>query len=242
MNINKCNKFTKDSYIESRGNQEEAINCGRLRFQNIKEGGAFNMSRPAYRSGDVMTTNISKRLQSNQRRGLGNKDITRTNFIAPPIKGRQVISFERLQAQDIAESGVKVQLGDKTIEQLLKIQVDDPTDVEWLDEKRKRLRAGESEDEIIRNPPLGRPQRKVSRMTNFGMMGLRMEDKIEAFYVALKNGNALPKEQLAHITAQIMQLISDQHEVNEMTKYLQMIQLTELIHCFIVMEILIQWL
>ena len=214
-----CKKFTSGSYVESRGYQEDAMGCKQLRFNTVKPGAPFSLERPTFRAGIIDENNVYvPRLERNKRRGLGNRHITRTNFIAPPVKGREVISFEKLQAQDIESAGVKVQLGDKTIEQLLKIQVDDPTDVKWIDEKNRRLRAGETEEEIKQNPPFGRPQRKVSRMTNFGMMGLRLEDKIEAISTALKNGNALPKVQLAEITANIMQLISDQKEVSKMTK------------------------
>jgi hypothetical protein len=34
-------------------------------------------------------------------------NIIRPNFIAPPIKGREVLNFEKLQATDIEQSGIK---------------------------------------------------------------------------------------------------------------------------------------
>ena len=140
----------------------------------------FNINRPAYRSA---TSTIDKmgsvHLPQNERTGIGNRTIIRPNFISPPIKGREVLNFEKLQATDIEQSGIKVQLGDKTIEKLFKVYINDPTDVKWIEEKNRRLQAGETEEEIERNPPQGRPQRKVSKMTNFGAQGLSIQDKIE---------------------------------------------------------------
>ena len=213
-----CKKYSSGSYVEARGQREDALGCGRVRFDKVRSGTSFNIARPSFKSGTTVNKMGSVApLRPNARKGLGNRDITRSNYIAPPIKGREILSFERLQAQDISEGGVKVQLGDKTIEKLFKVQIDDPTDVKWVEAKNARLAAGETLEQINANPPMGRPQRKVSRMTNFGAQGLSMEDKIEQVKTAVVQGNAETKQELAQVGAQISALLGNVDNLQRMT-------------------------
>lgn len=124
----------------------------------------------------------------NKRRGLGNMRISRPNFISPEIEPRKVISFEELQARDIEQAGIKVQLGDKTLEKLFKIEVPDETDVEWLDEYKRRLNAGETESQIDANPPFGRKQRTKPEMKNLGDQNINLEEKLNVIEKAVKQG------------------------------------------------------
>ena len=96
--------------------------------------------------------------------GLGNYHMVRENFIAPPIKPRMAVDFDKLNAQSLAADGIKVQLGDKTIEQLFKTYVRDKTYVEWITEYNRRKAAGETAQQLIDNPLFEREQRKVSKM------------------------------------------------------------------------------
>ena len=191
-------------------------------FMKTRGGTAFNIARPSFKSGVIVSQEqlgSVPPLGPNARKGLGNRDITRNNYIAPQIRGREVLSFERLQAQDISEGGIKVQLGDKTIEKLFKIQVDDPTDVKWVEEKMRRLAAGETPLQINANPPFGRPQRKVSRMTNFGAMGnLSIDDKMEQLQVAVYQGNADNRNEIAQIIANTAMLLGNVGQLQNMTQ------------------------
>ena len=49
------------------------------------------------------------------------------------------VDFDRLQAIDIELEGSKVQLSDKSIDEIFKIQIPDPTDVKWIAEKTRRV-------------------------------------------------------------------------------------------------------
>ena len=67
------------------------------------------------------------------------------------------------------------------------VQLDDPTDVTWIAEKNRMVaeykRRGLSDQDILReldaNKPLGREQRKVSKMQNFNMSNMTVAQKIE---------------------------------------------------------------
>jgi len=214
-----CKKYSSGSYVEARGQRENALGCGRVRFDKVRSGTSFNIARPSFKSGTTVNKMGSVApLRPNARKGLGNRDITRSNYIAPPIKGREILSFERLQAQDISEGGIKVQLGDKTIEKLFKVQIDDPTDVKWVEAKNARLAAGESEEQINANPPMGRPQRKVSRMTNFGAQGLSIDDRMEQLKVAVNQGNADNRTEIAQLIANTAMLLGNVGQLQNMTQ------------------------
>jgi len=187
-------------------------------FHKGRVGKQFNINRPAYRSATSSIVNkMGVKLPENERSGLGNRTIIRPNFISPPIKGREVLNFERLQATDIEQAGIKVQLGDKTIEKLFKVYVNDPTDTQWIEEKNRRIANGETEEDIERDLPFGRPQRKVSKMTNFGAMGLSVEDRIEQLKSAVEQGHAESKTDMANVLAQTAQLLNDTTELRKLT-------------------------
>ena len=214
-----CKKYTSGSYVEARGQTEDALGCGRVKFSKVKSGTSFNIARPSFKSGTTVNKMGSVApLRPNARKGLGNRDITRSNYIAPPIKGREILSFERLQAQDISEGGIKVQLGDKTIEKLFKVQIDDPTDVKWVEAKNARLAAGETLEQINANPPFGRPQRKVSKMTNFGAQGLNIDDRMEQLKVAVNQGNADNRNEIAQLIANTALLLGNVGQLQNMTQ------------------------
>lgn len=213
-----CKKYASGSYVETRGHVEDAINCGKKRFDKVKSGTAFHIARPAFKSGAVINKmGEVAPLKPNERRGLGNRNITRNNFISPPIRGRETLDFEKLQAQDIETGGIKIQLGDKTLEKLFKVQIDDKTDVEWVNEKNRRIAAGETEDQVNANPPFGRPQRKVNKMTNFGEQNLSLEDKIEQIATAVSQGNAETTEELGKIASAIAALLGNVDTLSKMT-------------------------
>lgn len=211
-----CKKYKSGSFIEKRGEQEDAL-CLK-RFNGSKGGQAFSLRRPAFRAGAIEHDTHIKPLLPNSREGLGNRGITRSNFEAPSIRGREALNFERLQAQDISEGGIKVQLGDKTIEKLFKIQVDDPSDIEWITEKNRRLALGATPDELKNMPPLGRPQRKISQMRNIGQASDTMDDQIEVLKNAVLQGNADNRVEMAQLMASVAGLLGNLGNLRNITQ------------------------
>jgi len=216
--MTQCKKYATGAYVESRGHKDDTLGCGGLGFMKTRSGKPFNISRPAFRTGE---SNIARAavpsLRPNNRRGLGNYDIQRNNFISPPIRGREVLNFERLQAQDISEGGIRVQLGDKTIEQLFKVKVADPTDIDWINEKNRRVAAGETEEQIAARPPLGRPQRTVAKRMNFGAQNLSMSEEIELLKAAVSQGSADNTKQSARIIADTALLLTNIDRLSQMS-------------------------
>lgn len=203
-----CKKFSAGASIDHRGNIEDTL-CGKLRFSKNKMGTQYNISRPSFKAGSIMTGNYVPSLRPNERRGLGNYDMSRNNFLSPNIKGRKVIDFERLEALDVEQAGIKVQLGDKTIEKMFKIQIDDPSDVAWIQEKQRRLRAGETEEEISQRLPLGRPQRKIPVMRNFGAQSLSVDDKIEMLKNSIIQGTSTSRDDMRRLREATIKLLSN---------------------------------
>jgi len=177
------------------------------------------LKRPSYLAG---TQNKSRspsprvpNLKPSRRTGLGNRRIVRPSSEAPEIRPRDV-DFDKLAAADIEKSGIKVQLGQKTLEQLFKIQVPDPTDVEWIAEKNRRITSGESEADIKANPPFGRQQRTIAKMTNFGASGLNLDEKIKTLQQAVQSGFADNSTTQAQMIANIALILQNQSDLDRM--------------------------
>ena len=218
----KFSRFSKDWEAEDKhkcaGNRNWLNKNERLQFNRIRGGQAFSIKRPSFRAGEIDEPTSVPALKPNSREGLGNRDITRPNFISPSIKGREALNFERLQAQDISEGGIKVQLGDKTIEKLFKVQVDDPSDIAWIEEKTRRLAGGETEEQINLRPPFGRPQRKISQMKNLGAQGLSIDDNIEMLKSAVSQGNADNRTEMAQMIANTAGLLGNIGNLRNITQ------------------------
>jgi hypothetical protein len=212
----KCSKFSTGAYVEKLGVREKAL-CNKG-FNNVNVDKQFNWNRPAFRSGDRANVNNNVEMPKNKRTGDGNRNMVRNNFISPPIRGREELDFEKLQAQDISEGGIKVQLGDKTIEQLFKIQVPDPTDIEWLDEYNRRIDGGETPDNLVQMPPFGRPQRQVSQTKNFAQQGESVNNQVEILTAAVLQGHTETKEQMAEITASVARILGSNNNLQQLSR------------------------
>ena len=128
------------------------------------------------------TPNLNK-LQ--QRLGVGNRSIVRPNFIAPDIKPRDPVDFDKMRAVNVAQFGTKVQLSDATIDKLIKFQAPDERDVKWINEKARLVRAG-----MPNAMPFGRKQRMISKTVNFGMASLTFSEKMAEIKSAVQQGIA----------------------------------------------------
>jgi hypothetical protein len=137
---------------------------------------------------------------------MGNREITRPNFMAPKIRGRDALDFERLNATNIAQFGRKVQLSDETLDKLLGIDIPDPQDKKWLAEKSRRKALGESEEDLKANPPLGRPQRTVRKVVNIASVNLSINERlsvIKALMDANQTESALERTRLGAEIARV---------------------------------------
>ena len=90
----------------------------------------FSLERPSYRVGDSISGkfNVPPIDTINRRNGQGNYDLQRHNAIASNIRPRFAGDFDKLQAIDLELQGAKIQLSDKTIEELFSTKVPDKTD------------------------------------------------------------------------------------------------------------------
>lgn len=91
---------------------------------------------------------------------LGDYYLRRPVFMSPNVKPRDVVDFSKLLKQLEEREGIKIRLGDEAVQKLTNIQIDDPEDKAWINEYNRRKAAGETDDQLKSNPPLGRLQKK----------------------------------------------------------------------------------
>lgn len=195
---------------------------------NKKEGTIYNIERPSFRAGTGVCKCNNKKVdisKLNKRRGVGNYEITRPSFEAPPIRPRIAGDFDKLQAIDIETQGAKIQLSDKTIAELFKTRVGDNTDTEWLNEKARLtgvyqargMTPLEIEREFEINKPLGREQRKITVNQNIGQSSLTIKDKIEEIKNEVQDGRAESRAQQAMLIGQLALIFTDTQALTQFT-------------------------
>ena len=212
-----CTKFSAGSIREIKGEKQPSL-CN-TKFKGITRLNQFNLQRPRFLAEtDRHKQTVNVVMPENNRGGTGNFEMRRNNFIAPPIRGREMLDFEKLQAQDIASAGVKVQLGDKTIEKLFKIQVEDPTDLEWIAEYKARRAKGESKESIMRMPPFGRPQRQITRMRNIGQIGQNINNDIETLSAAVLQSSTENKTEQGKIVATLAKILGTEDNIKQISE------------------------
>ena len=139
--------------------------------QNFTRRPTLNISR-ALAEKQVRDTSRTPRLNSSsflksRREGIGNYETYRDNFRQAPIIERNAPdnnqSFAQTRALDIEKNGLKIQLGDKAIQDLFWTRVPDPSDLEWLAEKLRLVALG-----LDYALPFNRPQRQITLKQNLG--------------------------------------------------------------------------
>lgn len=213
-----------------------------------KEGGyAFNIQRPAFLVGskcckicddsknDYPNNPAPRDLSKiNNRNGLGNYDISRRSFEASKIRPRIAGDFDKLQALDIETQGVKIQLSEKTIEELFKTKVADKTDTKWLEEKNRltvlyrsrNMTPEQIERELDINKPLGREQRKINSIQNIGQSNLTISDKIREIKEEVMDGRAENRRQQAVLIGHLALIFNNLQTVENFTRE-QLIDLSQ---------------
>lgn len=180
------------------------------------------ITRPGFLSGTSSIINIQDdklrpNLLRNKRRGIGNYEIKRPNFIASAIKPRQHTDFDKLQAMDIANDGAKVQLSDKTIEKLLMVDIPDPSDLRWIAERDRLVAQYQAagmtpvqiERELNVNKPLNREQRTIKASRNIGQATLSLSQKLYNLEKKVDEGRAESRIQQAQIIGQFALVLAD---------------------------------
>ena len=196
-----------------------------------KTGTIFSIQRPAFKLG-VSNININEKAPKivNNRNGDGNYNIVRHNFELSEIKPRMAGDFK----QQIESEGIKVQLSDKTLEQLFKIKIGDKTDTQWLTEKA-RLEAlyrarGMTPEQIAReieiNKPLSREQRTITSNQNIAQSTLSIGDKFNEIKQEVVEGRAESRAHQAALIGQLALIMTDTAAISQFTSH-QAQQLTD---------------
>lgn len=106
-----------------------------------------------------------------KREGIGNYEAYRDNFRQKAILSRNEPdsnqSFAQQRAVDIEKQGLKIQLGEKTIQDLFWTRVPDETDTEWLAEKLRLVAIG-----MMNALPFNRQQRQKTVKQNLGALSI----------------------------------------------------------------------
>lgn len=198
----------------------------------VDKGKTFQIKRPGFKKQyepDFKKPSYAEKIDDiNQRRGnvYGNHEIRRPGSLAEAPLPRMTVDFNKLQALDLQNFGAKVQLSDKTIKQIFNIEVPDPLDKNWLDEKNRivtNLKAkGFSDQDILNhleaNKPLGRSQRTISKKGNIGNSILSLSNKLSELLEELRQGRGSSQTQRATLIAQLALSLDDTQEITRLSK------------------------
>lgn len=192
-----CYKWSQGSNIVREGEKEPSL-CSKfppLRKVSFPEF----FERKGFRAETLTIDDRNNvELPLNLRRGIGNYTILRPGFEQFAPYPRQAPDFEKLQALDIAQSGIKVQLSDDNLAKIFKVALPDPTDVNWIVEKERLVTLykgqGKTDKEIEQlltiNKPLNRDQRTITKMENITTTAISLSNKISELHEEVKQGRA----------------------------------------------------
>lgn len=158
------------------------------------------------------------------RKGTGNFNIDRPAFLGSQIMPR-IVDFDKLQLLDLEHNGQKIQLSDKTLNELISVKIPDNTDVLWTRENA-RLTAmykarGMTDDQIARelevNKPLGREQRYTMSKRNVMNSEITLGQKINELKQEVMDGRAEGQLERAQILGQLAILLQNVQNVERLT-------------------------
>jgi len=213
-----CYAYESGAVRESLNQTYPALCNDKSKFVKTRRGSVFSLQRPAFKSGvsSIREAPIPA-LKPNERRGLGNYHIQRNNFLQPPIKGRQAINTEKLQVFGVGEDTPTIELGDKTIEKLLTIQVDDPTDVKWIEQRNELMNErGITKEKATRL--MARPQRKIRKQVRFGARHIDINDEVEGLKAAVTQGLLNNSKDATVIMKSLQLLLSETGTISRLTE------------------------
>lgn len=182
-------------------------------FEKIKTGHIHKINRPAFKYKEQKIPNEQVPMYVSKRTGTGNYNIRRSKFKAEPIRPRD-LNFEKMELQSLADAGIPVSIGDKTLDKLFAVQIKDPSDGEWLLEVERRKQAGETDEQIAANPPFRREQRTITKNINFATTGLKLEDKIELLQTAVMSNSVETQQELTDVITSITLILKEVEQLN----------------------------
>lgn len=116
------------------------------------------------------------------------RDLLERPYVQIEDPGERTSGFEEFDRPLVTSQTVEI--GDATLDKLLKYDKPDPEDKEWLDERKRRLKNGETEKDLLRNPPFGRKQRTIRVERKFNEVG-SAEEKLRHILEEVKKGNGI---------------------------------------------------
>jgi uncharacterized protein YnzC (UPF0291/DUF896 family) len=203
-------------------------------FDKIKKGTTSEIDRPSFKAvAEPISASIPRfqeilvprsdpiKIPNVDRRGIGNYEIQRINFLQDAPKARELIDFEKLEKQQEREEGVKIRFGDKTFEQMFQIKEADPSDLQWLNEKRRLLATGLTEDQLQIRKPLGREQRTINKKINLAEASQNLTqsvgDKLSVIQTALTQNRLETKQDIDAVSQEIVKLLSNVADINKIS-------------------------
>ena len=187
-------------------------------FNRTRVNNPWELEREAFRSGGTWVQNSAPNLPKNERNGMGNYNLQRPSFTAPDILPRHEIDFDKINALNLAQFGAKVQLGEETLEALLGVSLPDPSDRSWIAEYNRRKAAGETEEQLKRNPPFGRPQRMIKKRINFGEAKLNLDGSVAAITAAVEAGRAETLEQRRVLGIEVARVLGTAENIRDLSR------------------------
>ena len=206
-----------DYYAYEDGKKVKVL--GRTAFnKEVSSKNQFNIERPVVMTGGAFGKQADDISHINKRRGIGNNEILRENFLQPDIAPRMANSFSAI----VVERPDNVfELGKNTLDRMFEVKVPDSTDFEWIrEEARLRARLTPTiqrqnptfttaevkamvDSELKINKPLGREQRMKLEKKNIAQANLSVEDKIKELSQEVVQGQTLNNTAKADVLAQL---------------------------------------
>lgn len=181
-------------------------------WRKVRVNNKWEMKRPATFSGTRKTINKKVSMPRQIRGGLGNRNMTRINFTAPAVRPRDPVDFDKINAINLAQFGQKVQLSDKTIDDLIRVNIGDPTDYAWIAEKKRLVALGSND------LPFGRKQRQIQKRINFGQASLNLEESLDVIRATIDAGRTENTTERQQLGIQIAATLTNMNDVRRMTE------------------------
>ena len=141
------------------------------------------LQRPSYKKliNDVVSVNnygdTEKALNKITKRTGENYKLERPSFHKDMVYPRYGYDFNGMEKLNIQQNGIKIQLGNKTLNEMFRTQINDPTDINYKQE--------------------GRPQRKVYKYMNIADSKLNISEKINVIQEAVRSDPAISENKEA---------------------------------------------
>jgi hypothetical protein len=193
------NNGVVDQRLSRFANEYESVNAmnrckGNVNWLNHKTGMGFNkpesadnqfiFKRPAFKAGQTIPFKQCDSIDGiNKRGGMGNRYMSRPNFKASEIKGRFAFTPDFIKSLSYGEVGLSTS---NKLNYTMTIRIPDPTDFEYLRERKRIIGTPAKPAEPARPPsrrnPGGVPAKPAQPATGLYLtfQGLGTRDEIEA--------------------------------------------------------------